>query len=247
MRHRHRADRPRFALAGLLLGLSLVVGAPSIWLTTRSPETVGADAARQLAEPTPRAPAAQRRADPPERETGPPRTRVTPAPRAAAPRHDARLRPERSAPPPRPVRIGIPALDVTAPVVPVGVHGDVVAIPSDVDTVGWYRFGGAPSDHSGSTVIIGHVDSADQGRGAFFEVSDLSPGAAIRLTTSDRVTHLYRVVAREEWPKRQVPTTRLFASTGAERLTLITCGGAFDEQTKSYVDNIAVTAVPERP
>jgi len=35
----------------------------------------------------------------------------------------------------------------------------------------------------------------------------------------------------------------LFARTGQPRLTLITCGGAFNRTTRSYDNNIVVTAV----
>jgi len=33
-------------------------------------------------------------------------------------------------------------------------------------------------------------------------------------------------------------------SAGIPRLTLITCGGAFDDESKTYQDNVIVTAVP---
>lgn len=39
----------------------------------------------------------------------------------------------------------------------------------------------------------------------------------------------------------------LFATAGAPRLVLITCGGTFDRAAASYLDNIVVFAAPERP
>jgi hypothetical protein len=62
---------------------------------------------------------------------------------------------------------------------------------------------------------------------------------------SDGRARRYRVVAREEWPKGSVPLDRLFARTGAPRLTLVTCGGGFREDAGSYLDNVVVTAVPD--
>jgi hypothetical protein len=38
---------------------------------------------------------------------------------------------------------------------------------------------------------------------------------------------------------------KYFARDGAVRLTLITCGGPFDQDTRHYRDNVVVTAVPE--
>jgi hypothetical protein len=52
------------------------------------------------------------------------------------------------------------------------------------------------------------------------------------------------VIAREEFPKTTIPLAAIFAQAGAPRLVLATCGGQFDEQTKSYRDNIVVTATP---
>jgi sortase (surface protein transpeptidase) len=89
------------------------------------------------------------------------------------------------------------------------------------------------------------VDSAEQGRGAFFRLRQLRPGDPVIVHGADGRTRRYRVVAREEWPKTEVPLDRLFARGGAPRLTLVTCGGGFRENARSYLDNIAVTAVPD--
>lgn len=141
--------------------------------------------------------------------------------------------------------VTIPSLGIEAPVAPVGVDaaGDV-AIPERVDTVGWYRFAALPDAVQGSTVLVGHVDSARQGAGAFFPLHTVTKGAAVRIRMpSNRVLH-YRVVARAEFRKAAVPLDALFSLSGAPRLTLITCGGPFDAQRRSYQDNVVVTAVP---
>jgi hypothetical protein len=52
------------------------------------------------------------------------------------------------------------------------------------------------------------------------------------------------VVAREEYDKTKIPLAKYFATDGAPRLTLITCGGPFNEATGHYRDNVVVTAVP---
>jgi hypothetical protein len=51
-------------------------------------------------------------------------------------------------------------------------------------------------------------------------------------------------MAREVYAKQELPLARLFARDGKPRLTLITCGGAFDAGERRYDDNIVVTAVP---
>jgi len=144
-----------------------------------------------------------------------------------------------------PVGLRIPALGVDVPVLPVGVDRDSggMAIPEDVATVGWYRYGSGFDAEQGSTVLAGHVDRAGQ-EGALFDLRELEPGATLVLAGPDGQVRSYAVVARDQWSKDQVPLDRLFARTGAPRLVVITCGGPFDESTRSYRDNVVVTAVP---
>jgi len=144
-----------------------------------------------------------------------------------------------------PTRLRIEALDVDARVIPIGVDDrGAVAIPDDVDTVGWYRYGAAPGAASGSVVLAGHVDSATQGIGAFRALWSAEPGTLIHLDRASGGPLTYRVVSRETFGKDAIPLTALFAATGAARLTLITCGGPFDSESRSYLDNVVVTAVP---
>ena len=143
-----------------------------------------------------------------------------------------------------PLRVVIPDLGVDTSVVPVGVQDDgELEIPRDVDTVGWYRFGALPGA-PGSAVLTGHVDSADQGPGAFARLGDLDPGEQFSVVDEAGVQRWFAVVAREQWPKGEVPLDRLFDPNGQPRIVLLTCGGAFDEAVRGYRDNIAVTATP---
>jgi hypothetical protein len=146
--------------------------------------------------------------------------------------------------PPR--RLSIPGIDVTASVDPVGVNRSTgeFEVPPSVNRVGWYRYGPGLEARAGSLVIAGHVDGAGQGPGAFFRLRRLDRGDRIALTGADGRVVRWRVVAREEYTKTEIPLARYFARDGALRLTLITCGGPFDRETRRYRDNIVVTAVP---
>lgn len=144
-----------------------------------------------------------------------------------------------------PVRLSIPAIGVTAGVVPTGVDANgEFSVPPRISTVGWYRYGPGLDASAGSVVIGGHVDSAKQGTGAFFRLRLLKPGDRLTVTGTDGVSRAYRVVAREEYPKTTIRLDRYFSWTGKPRITLITCGGAFDRSARSYLDNVVVTAVP---
>ncbi|MEU4471250.1 class F sortase [Micromonospora sp. NPDC023888] len=145
-----------------------------------------------------------------------------------------------------PVRLVIPAIDVTATVNAVGINErtNEFEVPPSVDQIGWYRYGPGLEATGGSVVIAGHVDSARQGRGAFFRLRELDQGDTLTATGSDGTARRYRVVAREEYAKTRIPLDRYFARDGRPRLTLITCGGPFDARARKYRDNIVVTAVP---
>jgi len=145
-----------------------------------------------------------------------------------------------------PARLRIPALKLDAAVSAVGVDAETgeVDVPPSVDRVGWYRFGPGVTATAGSIVVAGHVDSADQGRGAFFRLSSLEPGDTMTLAGPGGEDRVFAVVARERYRKTRIPLAEYFARDGAPRLTLITCGGPFDNRTRHYRDNIVVTAEP---
>jgi hypothetical protein len=143
---------------------------------------------------------------------------------------------------PAPVRLVIPALGVDSVVDPVGVAPDgQMALPDDVDRVGWYRFGPVPG-LDGSAVIAGHVDDREQGIGALAPLRAVAVGTEVLVTGADGTTTRWRVVSRELITKQVLPLERLFTRTGPPRLTLITCGGPFLPVYRSYRDNVVVVA-----
>src|SRR5829696_3884549 len=233
--------RGRLELLAVAAGILLAGGVPAAWYAARPAAAVGTDVAEALARatPVPTSPAPRGPVAAPDLPSVPAVPRV--------PTQVGRLGPgSAGSADVVPVEVRLPSLDAVSPVRPVGVEADgALEIPEDVRTVGWYRFGPRPGDRQGSTVLSGHVDSAGQGRGAFFRLGELRPGDRVLVRRSDGRTWRYRVVAREEWPKSAVPLNRIFARSGAARLTLVTCGGGFREEIRSYQDNIAVTAVPE--
>ena len=210
----------RPAAAAAVLGVALAVGAPTAWSLTRPSATAGAPVVEVLSTPSSAAPA-------PAVGT-----------RVAAPESAARPAP--------PVRVQIPALGVDSVVDPVGVAPDgQMAIPEDVDRLGWYRFGPVPGE-DGSAVVAGHVDDREQGLGALAPLREASVGTEIVVTDAAGTTTRWRVVSRELITKQVLPLDRLFARTGPPRLTLITCGGPFLPEFRSYRDNVVVVAEPVR-
>ena len=156
-----------------------------------------------------------------------------------------RIAEEPAAPAP-PVRVRLPAIGVDAPVTPVGVDDrGRMDVPFDIRTVGWYRFGPGPGATTGSAVLSGHVDDRDQGYGAFHRLGALAPGDPVAVDLADGGVVSYRVAAVTRVPKGDLPVDEVFARTGAPRLTLVTCGGPFDNDAHAYTENVVVVARPD--
>jgi hypothetical protein len=185
--------------------------------------------------------AACRAATPPD-VGGPTVTALASAPPAPAPTlsvADGALPTAAAEDAPRELRIPALKLDATVAAVGIDPATDDFAVPPSVDRVGWYEYGPGATATAGSIVVAGHVDSAAQGEGAFFKLGNLKPGDRIYLDK-----RVFSVVARERYAKTDIPLDKYFARDGAVRLTLITCGGAFDTKTRHYRDNVVVTATP---
>ncbi|WP_203675996.1 class F sortase, partial [Cellulomonas phragmiteti] len=146
---------------------------------------------------------------------------------------------------PAPVRVVVADLGIDMPIDPVGVENDgTMEIPEDAGRAGWYRFGPAPATPEGATVVAAHVDSWTTGVGPFSRLRDVAPGARVEVTTEDGVVHAYVVREVTQVPKDDAPVEQWFDRSGAPRIVLVTCGGAFDREVGHYADNVAVTADP---
>jgi sortase (surface protein transpeptidase) len=142
---------------------------------------------------------------------------------------------------PTPTRIVIPAIRVSAPLIPLGLNRDrTIQVPQSFSVAGWFRPGPEPGER-GAAVILGHVDSRS-GPGVFFHVSALRPGDMIRVVLRSRKALQFVVTGGREVPKRHFPTEAVYGRTPTPTLRLITCGGRFNPATGHYVDNFIVFA-----
>ena len=142
---------------------------------------------------------------------------------------------------PRPVRIAIPAIGVSAPVIPLGLDaGGALEVPEDFSDAGWWTGGARPGER-GPAVIAGHLDS-HTGAAVFFRLGDLRRGDAITIERADGSRVGFRVAGAERYAKDRFPTARVYGPTATPELRLITCSGMFDRQTGHYLDNTVVYA-----
>jgi hypothetical protein len=146
-----------------------------------------------------------------------------------------------------PISLSIPDLGVDSPVVTTSMDTSrSLVVPEDVLETGWYDGSRRLGASYGSTVIVGHRDSATQGSGALFGIEEIPLGATITVTAQDGTAHEFIVDSVEFIDKGSLPqeAPRIFTHRGPYRLVLITCGGAFDESIRSYESNVVIIALP---
>jgi sortase (surface protein transpeptidase) len=142
---------------------------------------------------------------------------------------------------PRPVNIAIPAIDVSARIVPLGLNPDhTLEVPANLADTGWFTEGPEPGER-GATVVVGHVASLS-GPGVFYRLRDLHPGDVIRIRLRDGEVVSYRARSVIVVPKISFPTKRVYAQTPRPTLRLITCSGTLDASTGQHPDNRIVLA-----
>ncbi len=137
-------------------------------------------------------------------------------------------------------RLVIPAIGVDAGVVPVGVTAEgEVQSPDRGDVVGWYNLSPLPGAR-GNSVLVGHVDW--RGRQAVFSrLRELQPGDVVGFRDGN-----LEIAFKVEWVQpflaRAAPIDTIFASTREGKVTLITCEGTFDPNTRDYDQRLVVRA-----
>lgn len=143
-----------------------------------------------------------------------------------------------------PVKIHIPALDLSAEVEAVGVNpwGNM-AVPSSYESVAWYREGAMPGE-PGSAVIAGHLDNSRSVSAVFADLKHLRYGDIIYVEDVHGNVRKFSVSARAVYDYDLAPRGELFKTGGESVLRLITCDGLWNEARQSYQDRLVVTAVP---
>lgn len=164
-----------------------------------------------------------------------------PTPQVSVPVAPATPAPVEQAPVPE--RLTIASLGVDMPVSAVGVQEDgSMEIPERPQIAGWYEYGPAPGDPEGTTVLAAHVDDREYGVGPLAKLRDATAGDVVSVTDADGTTTQYVTESVTSIPRAQLPVDDLFTRTGPRSLALITCGGRFDEQTRTYSDNVVLIA-----
>ncbi|KOX51824.1 class F sortase [Streptomyces ardesiacus] len=178
-----------------------------------------------------------------EFDVGPPQ----PASAAAAP--DTRAAPGDAAAPgvaPLPYsvpdRVSIPAIQVDAPVMGVGLDADGwvdAPPPEDPNLAGWFTGAVSPGE-KGTAVVVGHVDN-QQGPAVFYGLGALKKGNKVEVHRQDGKTAVFEIYGIEVFEKDNFPGDRVYGSKGTPELRVITCGGGFTKQN-GYDGNVVAFA-----
>lgn len=183
-----------------------------------------------------------------------PPTNAAPAPTPAAPPPTAEVEvpttssslAENQVPaslPPQSIRVDSLGIDMA--IESVGLADDgAMELPKDPSLAAWYRYGPSPASAAGATVIAAHVDSLIYDIGPFARLATATAGTEIVVTTADGQERRYAVESVQTVTKQDVPWDSIFDRTGPNRLTLVTCGGEFDYDAKTYLSNVIVSATP---
>jgi Sortase domain len=141
------------------------------------------------------------------------------------------------------VRVASRGIDARVYSVDIDTRSGALAIPKDIDRVGWWRDGAAPGSANGAILLAGHIDSAKQGAGAFYSMKNARRGDTVSVTSDDGKVRNYRITTMLRVRKAALPAS-IYSRTGRRRLVLVTCGGPFNTANGHYRDNLIVTALP---
>lgn len=140
------------------------------------------------------------------------------------------------------MRLTIPEIGVDSTIRPMGVRDDgTVAVPpvDQPELTGWYRNGPSPGE-AGPAVILGHVTAPEPA--VFFDLGALEPGDTVEVTRTDGTVAVFDVDAVVSVRKDSFPAADVYGPLDHAGLRLVTCGGAYDRETREYLDNVIVYA-----
>ena len=139
-----------------------------------------------------------------------------------------------------PGRLQIPRIKVDAKIQYVGLNAKGnMGVPSNYSDVAWYKYGSLPG-HVGSAVIDGHVDNGLGLRGVFKDLEKLKIGDDVYVLNKEGTKVHFQVTDIGRYNYKEVPTKRLFNRGDDAYLNLITCGGTWVKDEKTYNERIVV-------
>ncbi|MEU2515728.1 class F sortase [Streptomyces syringium] len=110
------------------------------------------------------------------------------------------------------------------------------------NAVAWYMDGPQPGS-PGAAVLVGHVDTP-QTRAVFFDLSTLKRGETVKVSRTDGSTAEFTVEDVAVVENDRFDAAKVYEPREKDRaeLRLITCGGTYDREKRTYTANVVVSA-----
>lgn len=139
-----------------------------------------------------------------------------------------------------PVRLTIPAINVSAAIQYLGVTPNgIMDVPTNSTDAGWFKLGPRPGE-KGSAVIDGHFDGPNGVPGVFTNLHKLKPGD--KMTIEDDNGTKMTFIVRESRNYNPGYAEEVFSRNDTAHLNLITCYGSWDSTKNSYSKRLVVFA-----
>ena len=138
-----------------------------------------------------------------------------------------------------PEQVEIPSIQVKGPVVQVGLEPDgTMEAPKGPDVIGWYTGSVAPGV-AGNTLITAHVDWLNRETGkpqeaVFWNLRKVQSGDQVVVRSENDQTYTYVVKESFLVGFDDTEALKYVQPTTEPIMTLITCEGDFDQNTRNY-------------
>lgn len=141
-----------------------------------------------------------------------------------------------------PKKITIKSIDVDTYIQKVGVDQNrQIAVPTNINLTGWFVDGARPGE-SGLSIIDGHFDGNSRD-GVFARLAEVKANDEVAIEMGSGEVRTFRV-KRVTTVKTEAAAAELFSQDPSitSQLSLITCGGTFNDANRSYDQRIIVVA-----
>jgi len=139
-----------------------------------------------------------------------------------------------------PIRLKIPSIKVDATVDYVGLTSDgAMDVPKGPPDVAWFNLGPHPGNN-GSAVIDGHSGWKNGIPAVFDELHKLQKGDKLYVEDEKRTTITFVVREFRNYDPKANAADVFSSSDGKAHLNLITCGGVWNEFSRSHSNRLVV-------
>jgi Sortase domain len=142
----------------------------------------------------------------------------------------------------QPRAIHIANLNIVSYIQKVGIDKEKrIAVPTNIHVAGWFTGSVKPGD-PGLSIIDGHYGGR-YSNGIFYDLHTLEPGNTFSVEFGDKSKRGFIVKTVVEVSKEQAQEILYKRDNSiVSQLNLITCGGEYDNQARTYNDRVIVVA-----